>query len=145
MITFIKNEFIKVKSERFILVVILLSLIPFTMNIANFFLNNRSLSLENGFYFRFYNQYFMLGPIVIGIISTSVFYIEYKNNTLLNWLTYSKNKSKLFLSKLLIIIFYCFVIYTINLTLILALYLINNRNFIDLVHISISFTFLNLL
>ncbi|WP_231917291.1 hypothetical protein, partial [Staphylococcus croceilyticus] len=38
-----------------------------------------------------------------------------------------------------------FVIYTINLTLILALYLINNRNFIDLVHISISFTFLNLL
>ncbi|MCJ1655397.1 ABC transporter permease [Staphylococcus sp. NRL 18/288] len=145
MITFLKNEFVKIKSERFILVVILLSLIPFTMNIANFFLNNRNLSLENGFYFRFYNQYFMLGPIVVGIIATSVFYIEYKNHTLLNWLTYSRNKFRLFLSKFLIIICYCFVIYLINLGLILALYLINNIDFIDLVNIFISFTLLNLL
>ncbi|RIO81304.1 ABC transporter permease, partial [Staphylococcus gallinarum] len=59
MITFIKNEFIKVKSEKFIIIVILLSLIPFVMNLANFLINNQNLSLVGGFYFRFYNQYFM--------------------------------------------------------------------------------------
>ena len=36
MIKLIQNEMSKVKSEKFIVIIILLSLIPFIMNLANF-------------------------------------------------------------------------------------------------------------
>lgn len=145
MITFIKNEIIKIRSERFIIIVFLLSLLPFIMNIANFFINNKDLSLIDGFYFRFYNQYFMITPIAIGIIGSSIFYIEFKNHTLLNWLSYSKNKYKLFFSKFLVSFLYCTFLYLLNLILLLLFYFIFDGLSESLVMIIISFTVLNLL
>ncbi|MFO3702207.1 ABC transporter permease [Staphylococcus felis] len=145
MMTFIKNECTKVKSEKFIIIVCLLSLIPFTMNIANFFINSKDLSLIGGFYFRFYNQNFMIIPIAMGIIGSSIFYIEFKNHTLLNWLSYSGNKYKLFFSKLLVSLLYCLFLYAINLTLLLAFYLIQGRPLRDLMLIFVSFTLFNIL
>lgn len=56
MNTFIKNEFIKIKSEKFLLAVFLLMLIPLLMNFVNFAFNDRNLLLTEGFYFRFLNQ-----------------------------------------------------------------------------------------
>jgi hypothetical protein len=144
MITFIKNEFIKVKSEKFIIIVILLSLIPFVMNLANFLINNQNLSLVGGFYFRFYNQYFMIMPIVMGIIGSSIFFIEYKNHTLLNWLTYSKSTHKLFLAKFIASFSYCFFLYALNLLLVLGFYLLLGRSFKELELIFFSFTLLNI-
>ncbi|WP_278926727.1 ABC transporter permease [Staphylococcus auricularis] len=145
MTTFIKNEMIKVKSEKFMVIVFLLSLLPFIMNLVNFFINNKDLSLIGGFYFRFYNQYFMLAPIMIGIIGSSIFYIEFKENTLLNWLTYSNSKFKLFFSKVIVSLLYCAFLYATNLILVCGFYLVMGRSIEDLMEIFISFSVLNII
>ncbi|MGV2929287.1 ABC transporter permease [Macrococcus capreoli] len=144
MIDFIKNEFIKVKSEKFILVVLSLSLIPFIMNLTNYLLNDKNLSLDTGFYFRLYNQYFMLIPIAFGIIGSSIYYLEFKNQTYLNWLAYSKSKYKLYFSKFLVSIAYCAFLYIINLSLIVLFYIFFGNNSKQLLTILVSFTLLNL-
>ncbi|HDM8570517.1 TPA: ABC transporter permease [Staphylococcus aureus] len=143
MRTFIENEFIKVRSERFTLVVLLLSLIPFIMNLTNYLLNDKNISLDSGFYFRFYNQYFMLIPIVIGIIGCSIFYIEFKNHTILNWLSYSKSTYKLYFSKIFVSVAYCSVIYAVNLSLIIVFYFIFDTNIKNLYLILVSFSLLH--
>ncbi|MBM7717654.1 hypothetical protein JOC94_004685 [Bacillus thermophilus] len=50
MFKLIKNEWIKVKSEKVILVIVVLSLIPLLMNFANFAINNKDISLDSGLY-----------------------------------------------------------------------------------------------
>lgn len=145
MITFIKNEFIKIKSEKFLIVILILMLIPFGMNFANFVINDRNLSLSDGFYFRFYNQYFMLLPIISCIIASSVYYIEYKNNTFTNWFSYSTNINLLFFSKgivaLLLSLFYTI----INLMIILVFYIFNGADIFELIAITSSFLTVNLM
>lgn len=145
MTTFIKNEFIKIKSEKFLLVILILMLIPFGMNFANFIINDKNLSLSDGFYFRFYNQYFMLLPIISCIIASSVYYIEYKNNTFTNWFSYSTSRQLLFFSKgivsLLLSLFYSI----INLLIILIFYIINGRPVSEILAITFSFSIVNLI
>lgn len=145
MMTFIKNEFIKIKSEKFLMAILILMLIPFGMNFANFVINDKNLSLSDGFYFRFYNQYFMLLPIVSCVIASSVYYIEYKNHTFTNWFSYSTSRSLLFFSKgivsLLLSLFYSI----INLLIILLFYVINGANISEVLAITISFLTMNLM
>lgn len=55
MLKLIKNEWIKMKSEKVILVIVILSLIPLIMNFVNFAVNNNDMRLNSGFYFTYYN------------------------------------------------------------------------------------------
>ncbi len=142
MIKLIQNEMSKVKSEKFIVIIILLSLIPFIMNLANFFINDKNLNLTDGFYFRFYNQYFMLSPICIGVIGASIFYIEFKNHTFLNWIAYSNKRYKLFLSKVLVSLIYWFLIYILNLLLLVSLYSIYRMDLDKILYLFMSFSIL---
>ncbi|MCG1272721.1 ABC transporter permease [Staphylococcus epidermidis] len=145
MIKLIQNEMSKVKSEKFIVIIILLSLIPFIMNLANFFINDKNLNLTDGFYFRFYNQYFMLSPICIGVIGASIFYIEFKNHTFLNWIAYSNKRYKLFLSKVLVSLIYWFLIYILNLLLLVSLYSIYRMDLDKILYLFMSFSTLNII
>lgn len=143
MIQLIKNELFKIKSEKFILVIVLLSLIPLLMNLANFIVNDSNLSLDKGFYFRFYNQYLMLIPIITSILAASIFYLEYKNQTFLNWISYYNKRQKLFLSKLLTSYLISTILALLNLAAILLFYIINGVTISDLSTIIISFLILN--
>lgn len=143
MIRYIKGEIAKVRSENFIFVVLSLSLIPLIMNLINFFVNDSNLSIEDGLYFRFYNQFSMLLPIISCIIPSSIFYLEDKNNTYLNWLSYTNKKNSLFFSKYLLSFFIAFLIYLINFLIIVVLYIVNGE-YDSLIYITISFLILNL-
>ncbi|MFD1412476.1 hypothetical protein [Oceanobacillus jeddahense] len=74
MFKLMKNEWIKLKSEKVILVIVILSLIPLLMNFANFAINNKDISLESGFYFTYYNQYFMMLPIISSVLISFTFH-----------------------------------------------------------------------
>ncbi|MEK4304221.1 ABC transporter permease [Oceanobacillus sp. FSL K6-0251] len=145
MIQLIKNELVKVRSEKYIKFIFILNLIPILMNFANYIVNNKSMSLENGFYFTFYNQYFMLLPIITSIIISSIFYIEYRNNTYLDWVTYNIPRRKLFFSKLFVSLLIMAVIFISNLIILLVFYSIVDREFSNLYKIILSFTTLHLI
>ncbi|NBJ69532.1 MULTISPECIES: ABC transporter permease [Clostridia] len=145
MIQLIKNELIKIRSEKYIKFIFILNLIPLILNFANFIVNNRNMALENGFYFTFYNQYFMLLPIISSIIISSIFYIEYKNNTYLDWITYNISRMKLFFSKLLVSLLIMLIIFLSNLVILLGFYSVIDGEISNLYKIVLSFTTLHLI
>ena len=102
MFKLIKNEWIKIKSEKVILVIVVLSLIPLLMNFANFAINNKDISLDSGFYFTYYNQYFMMLPIISSVLISFTFYMELKNKMYLDWITYNIPRYQLLFSKILV-------------------------------------------
>src|SRR5690625_5980131 len=87
MLKLVKNEWVKIKSEKVILVIVILSLIPLLMNFANFAINNVDISLDSGFYFTYYNQYFMMLPIFSSVLISFIFYIEFNIIQYLDLLT----------------------------------------------------------
>lgn len=113
-----KNEFLKLKREKFIWFLLALNLLPIIMNIINYIVNGKDSNIKD-VYFIFYNQYFMFFPIIVCILVSSVFYIEYKNGTYLNWITYNFSKSKLFWSKIITSAFCLFLLVALNYILIL--------------------------
>ncbi|MBU8568386.1 ABC transporter permease [Virgibacillus pantothenticus] len=145
MIQLIKNELIKIRSEKYIKFIFILNLIPLILNFANFIVNNRNMALENGFYFTFYNQYFMLLPIITSIIISSIFYIEYRNNTYLDWITYNISRMKLFFSKLLVSLLLMLIIFLSNLVILLGFYSVIDGGISNLYKIVLSFTTLHLI
>ncbi|MBF0753777.1 hypothetical protein E4T89_05775 [Jeotgalicoccus nanhaiensis] len=144
MIQYIKNEFYKIRYEKFMVYITILSLVPFMMNGINFYINDDNLSLKNGFYFRLYNQYLMLLPIITSVIAASIFYMEYTNRTLLTWLSYDKNKFKLFNSKVLAFLLISLQLMLVNLFIIIIFYAFNNAGLLTLGRISLSFISLNI-
>ncbi|AUJ24668.1 ABC transporter permease [Virgibacillus dokdonensis] len=145
MIQLIKNELIKIRSEKYIKFIFILNLIPLVLNFANFTLNKRNMNLDSGFYFTFYNQYFMLLPIITSIIISSIFYIEYKNNTYLDWITYNISRIQLFFSKLFVSLLIMLVIFLCNLVILLVFYGVIDGDFSNLYKIVLSFTTLHLI
>lgn len=95
----IKNEFFKLKRERFVLFLALLSFLPVLTGGAGAFFNGGAQNIHDLFFFM-NNQYAMFFPMVIFILVGSLFYQEYKNKTYLIWITYGHPKSKLFFSKI---------------------------------------------
>lgn len=100
MLKLIKNEWIKMKSEKVILVIVILSLIPLIMNFVNFAVNNNDIRLNSGFYFTYYNQYFMMLPILSSVLISFIFYMEFKNKMYLDWITYNIPRFQLLFSKI---------------------------------------------
>lgn len=99
--TLIKNEFIKLKREWFLLFLLLLSLLPVFTGGAGAIFNDSTKTLTDLFFF-INNQFAMFFPMVMFILVGSLFYQEYKNKTYINWITYGYAKPKLFLSKIVV-------------------------------------------
>ncbi len=143
MLKLIKNEWIKIKSEKVILIIVLLSLIPLLMNFVNFAINNRNVQLDSGFYFTYYNQYFMMLPIISSVLVSFVFYIEVKNKTYLDWITYNIPRYKLLFSKIFVSLMIMLVIFLVHLLTLSVFYIIVDGKVNHLLQLVYSYTILN--
>ncbi|QDQ02217.1 hypothetical protein FOH38_17960 [Lysinibacillus fusiformis] len=145
MLKLIKNEWIKIKSEKAILVIVVLSLIPLLMNFANFAINNGDISLDSGFYFTYYNQYFMMLPIISSVLISYVFYIEFKNKTYLDWITYNIPRFRLLFSKIFVSLIIMSVIFLIQLLILSVFYFFVDGSIKDILQLIYSYTTLNVI
>ncbi|MDX8046761.1 ABC transporter permease [Gracilibacillus sp. S3-1-1] len=145
MFKLIKNEWIKMKSEKVILVIVILSLIPLLMNFANFVVNNRDMSLDSGFYFTYYNQYFMMLPIISSVLISFTFYMEFKNKMYLDWITYNIPRSKLLFSKLLISTIIMLAICIMQLVILSVFYFVVDGNIEYILRLISSYIILNVI
>src|SRR5690625_454420 len=143
MLKLVKNEWIKIKSEKVILVIVILSLIPLLMNFANFAINNGDISLDSGFYFTYYNQYFMMLPIISSVLISFIFYIEFKNKTYLDWITYNVPRYQLFFSKVMVSLIIMSVIFIIHLLILSIFYSIVDGKSENILHLIFSYIILN--
>jgi len=95
----IKNEFLKYRKNKSLVVLFLLSLVPLMLNITNLLVNNPK--NVSDFYFTYYNQHTFFFPLTISLIIATVFYGEFKDNMYFNWITYGVSKTQLYLGKYL--------------------------------------------
>ncbi|GKU76395.1 ABC transporter permease [Paenibacillus sp. L3-i20] len=103
----IKNEMLKLKRIKSVIVIVLLSLFPYLINTIGL-LSMRSDTDYDRYYFFVFNQNAILFPTIIFIFTGYVFYLEFKNRTMLNWISYPFNNFKLLLSKMLTIFIFLF-------------------------------------
>lgn len=113
-----KNELLKLKRRKSIWFLLALNVFPLLMNIVNYIVNGEGSNIKD-VYFIFYNQYFMFYPIIVCLLVSSIFYIEYKDGTYLNWITYNYSKGILFWSKITSSAFCLFLLVALNYILIL--------------------------
>ncbi|HGS9149032.1 ABC transporter permease [Clostridioides difficile] len=97
----IKNEFTKLKREWFVLFLLLLSWLPVLTGGVGAVFNNSTKTVSDLFFFM-NNQFSMFFPMVIVILTGSLFYQEYKNKTYINWITYGYSKQQLFSAKIIV-------------------------------------------
>ncbi|ONK22331.1 hypothetical protein BLX87_16685 [Bacillus sp. VT-16-64] len=145
MFKLIKNEWIKVKSEKVILVIVVLSLIPLLMNFANFAINNKDISLDSGFYFTYYNQYFMMLPIISSVLISFIFYIEFKNKMYLDWITYNIPRYQLLFSKILVSTIIMSAICVMQLFILSVFYFVIDGNIENILRLISSYIILNII
>lgn len=143
MLKLIKNEWIKIQSEKVVFVIVLLSLIPLLISFANFAINNRDVQLDSGFYFTYYNQYFMILPIVSSVLVSFVFYIEFKNKTYLDWITYRIPRYKLFFSKIFVSLIIMSVIFFVQILTLSVFYIIVDGKVSNIIQLVYSYAVLN--
>lgn len=87
----------------------------------------------------------MLLPIASSIIAASVYYIELKNETFINWVSYSDNDRQLFFPKFIVSLTISFMFSFFNLIAILLFYIINGASLPTLSSIFFSFTVINII
>ncbi|GIN73313.1 hypothetical protein J14TS2_37880 [Bacillus sp. J14TS2] len=145
MFKLIKNEWIKIKSEKVILVIVILSLIPLLMNFVNFAINNKDISLDSGFYFTYYNQYFMMLPIISNVLISFIFYMEFKNKMYLDWITYNIPRFQLLFSKILVSTIIMSAICIIQLVILSVFYFAIDRNIENILRLITSYIILNVI
>ncbi|WP_424162258.1 ABC transporter permease [Bacillus amyloliquefaciens] len=109
----VRNEFMKLKRLKSIYVIFFLSFLPFLINGIGLLTMNENTDW-NKFYMFVFNQYSILFPTVIFIFSGFYFYLEFKNRTMLNWMSYPYHKFKLILSKLAAAFLFLFLISAVN-------------------------------
>lgn len=100
MSTLIKCEFIKMKHSSSFFLLLALSLIPVLINLARPLMIKQKYTLLD-LYFPLFNQYSLFFPLVLVMLAASVFYIEYRNGTYIDWITFGYSKRQLVASKLI--------------------------------------------
>ena len=101
MIDLLKNEICKLRRQGFLLFLLLLATFPVILGGARTIMGGNEFELSKLFFFA-NNQISMFFPVTIFILVGSLFYIEYKNGTYINYITYGYSKTKLFLSKIIL-------------------------------------------
>lgn len=122
MSTLIKCEFIKIKHSSSFFLLLALSLIPILINLARPLMIKQKYTLLD-LYFPLFNQYSLFFPLVLVMLAASVFYIEYRNGTYIDWITFGYSKRQLVTSKLIMAIILALTIVLIDfITLIIGLF-----------------------
>jgi len=109
----LRNEFMKLKRLKSLYVIFFLSFLPFLINGVGL-LSMGGEQTWTRFYMFVFNQYSVLFPTVIFIFSGFYFYLEFKNKTVLNWMSYPYPRFKLIMSKLIAAFVVLFAISAIN-------------------------------
>ncbi|MGN9864414.1 ABC transporter permease [Bacillus swezeyi] len=109
----VRNEWIKLKRMKSIYVIIFLSFLPLLINGIGLLTMDDEAGWHK-FYMFVFNQYSILFPTVIFIFSGFYFYLEFKNKTMLNWMSYPYHKFKLVLAKLISAFLFLLMISIIN-------------------------------
>ncbi|MBT2289873.1 ABC transporter permease [Paenibacillus albidus] len=97
----VKNELLKLKRLKSVYVIFILSFLPYGINTIGL-LTTKSIAVDR-YYFFVFNQYAILFPTIIFIFTGFLFYAEFKNKTMLNWISYPFHTFKLILSKMMAI------------------------------------------
>ncbi|MFD2655620.1 ABC transporter permease [Gracilibacillus thailandensis] len=121
----VKNEYFKLKRLKIVYAVLVISFVPFIFNTIGMMMST-NMSAWN-YYFYVFNQYATLFPSIVFIFSGAFFNNEFKNQTMLNWLSYPQNNFRLIFSKIVAIM-----------TLLLFTSLVNH-----LIHIITLYTLFN--
>ncbi|WP_407689988.1 ABC transporter permease [Risungbinella massiliensis] len=80
--------------------IVFLSFVPYIVNTVGLLTTDKVADWEKYYIFVF-NQYGILFPTVLFIFSGYAFFLEYKNRTFINWLSYPYSKFTLIVSKVL--------------------------------------------
>ncbi|EHO53977.1 ABC transporter permease [Lentilactobacillus kisonensis] len=116
MSTLIKCEFIKIKHSLGLLSLLILALIPILINLARPLMIRQKYTLFD-LYFPLFNQYSLFFPLVLMMLTATIFYIEYQNGTYIDWITYGYSKIALVTSKLIVAVILAMVFITIDFTI----------------------------
>lgn len=139
MSTLIKCELIKLRHSLSIGMLFLLALLPIVINMARPLLIKQQYQLFD-LYFPLYNQYALFFPLVVMMVATAVFYMEYSNGTYVDWITYGYSKQKLIISKLtvagLVLLAMCLLNYFI---MALGLLLMVHATIVEVLQMTASF------
>lgn len=100
MMILIQNEFGKMKRLKSMIMILLLSFLPYVINTLGLLIMKGDRDAGQ-YYFFVFNQNAVLFPALIFIYTGYAFYIEYKNRTILQWLSYPYSNFQLILSKMI--------------------------------------------
>ncbi|MFT8402022.1 MAG: ABC transporter permease [Lentilactobacillus diolivorans] len=145
MLTLMNSEFIKMKHSLSTVLLLLLALIPIVINMSRPLMVKQNYSLFD-LYFPMYNQYSLFFPLVVILLTTSIFYLEYSNGTYVDWITYGYAKWKLIVAKLsvaaLLLLGMCLVNYIV---MTVGLFVIIHGTYFEFFRVSVSFVLYSLL
>lgn len=145
MLTLMNSEFIKMKHSLSSVLLLLLALIPIVINMSRPLMVKQNYSLFD-LYFPMYNQYSLFFPLVVILLTTSIFYLEYSNGTYVDWITYGYAKWKLIVAKLsvaaLLLLGMCLVNYIV---MTVGLFVIIHGTYFEFFRVSVSFVLYSLL
>lgn len=96
----ISNEMLKLKRQFFLLFALFLTLIPVITGGFGAIISGGKTYYDMFFFIN--NQYSMFYPMVVFIIVSTLFYIEYKNKMYITWICYDYKKNALFWSKIFV-------------------------------------------
>ncbi|MFE4712825.1 ABC transporter permease [Paenibacillus sp. NPDC056722] len=96
----VKNELLKLKRLKSVYIIFILSFLPYAINTIGLLTTNKDIP-DDRYYFFVFNQYAILFPTIIFIFTGFLFYTEFKNKTMLNWVSYPFHTFKLILSKMI--------------------------------------------
>lgn len=145
MLTLMDSEFIKMKHSLSTVLLFLLALIPIVINMSRPLMVKQNYSLFD-LYFPMYNQYSLFFPLVVILLTTSIFYLEYSNGTYVDWITYGYTKWKLIVAKLLVAASLLLGILLMNyVVMMVGLFVIIQGTYFEFLRISISFILYSLL
>ncbi|SFQ22931.1 ABC transporter permease [Salibacterium halotolerans] len=94
----VKNECMKLKRQKMVYVILVISFIPYLINTGGMLATG---AMDPGnYYFFIFNQYAILFPALVFIFSGFFFYTEFQNGTTLNWISYPFHNFRLMFSKM---------------------------------------------
>lgn len=96
----LSNEIFKLKRQFFLLFALFLTILPVITGGMGAIISGGKTYYDLFFFIN--NQYSMFYPMVVFIIVSTLFYVEYKNKTYITWILYRYRKLTLFGSKILV-------------------------------------------
>lgn len=94
----ISNELLKLKRQFFLIFALVFTLVPVITGGTGAIIGGSKTYYDMFFFIN--NQYSMFYPMVVFIVVSTLFYIEYKNKMYITWICYDYKRNMLFWSKI---------------------------------------------